>query len=195
MFDTAYVIGMFIQTEQTPNPATIKFLPGQTVLERGVAEFHNEEEAENAPMAQRLLALDGVRSVFFGGDFISVTKDDDADWELLKTHVLGEVMQHLTAGLPIMNKMPEPSGGSVTEDDDELVVQIKELLDTRIRPAVAGDGGDISFVRFDDGVVYLKMQGACAGCPSATATLKHGIENMLRHYVPEVVRVEQEMEL
>lgn len=189
-------MGMFIQTEQTPNPATIKFLPGQTVLERGVAEFHNEEDAMHAPMAQRLLALDGVKSVFFGGDFISVTKDSDADWDLLKTHILGEIMQHLTAGLPIMNKMPELSDENAAgDDDDELVVQIKELLDTRIRPAVAGDGGDISFVRFDDGVVYLKMQGACAGCPSATATLKHGIENMLRHYVPEVVRVEQEMEM
>ena len=179
---------MFIQTEQTPNPATLKFLPGQTVLPRGTAEFRDIGNAAASPLAQRLLGIDGVAGVFLGSDFISVTKAEDADWSLLKTHVLGEIMQHLASGLPVMNGPIESA--PVSEDEGEIVRQIREILDTRVRPAVAQDGGDITFVKFDDGVVYLKMQGACAGCPSSTATLKMGVENLLKHYVPEVVAVE-----
>jgi len=178
---------MFIQTEQTPNPATLKFIPGLQVMPRGTAQFDSVETAGASPLAQRLLKIDGVTSVFLGSDFVSVSKAEDQNWSLLKTHILGEIMQHFTSGLPAYEAGEEEIS---TDEDSEIVTQIKQLLDERIRPAVANDGGDITFVRFEDGVVYLRMQGACAGCPSSTATLKMGIENMLRHYIPEVVSVE-----
>ncbi len=179
---------MFIQTEQTPNPATLKFLPGGTIMAKGTAHFANPEMAGSAPLAARLFAVDGVTAVFFGADFVSVTKDDAIEWYVLKPSILGALMEHLTAGLPIVD---ESADASLPEtDDDEVVTQIKDLLDTRVRPAVAMDGGDIIFHGFEEGVVYLQMQGACQGCPSSTATLKMGVENLLRHYVPEVARVE-----
>jgi Fe-S cluster biogenesis protein NfuA len=180
---------LFIQTEQTPNPATLKFLPGETVLESGTADFTDRDAAgERSPLAENLFGVEGVAAVFFGRDFITITKLADEDWYVMKPAILGVIMEHFTAGKPVMNDTaPTPESGS--EDDDEVVSQIKELLDTRVRPAVAMDGGDIVFHGFEDGVVFLTMQGACAGCPSSTATLKMGIENMLRHYIPEVLEV------
>jgi len=179
---------MFIQTEQTPNPATLKFLPGRPVMGEGTASFAEAEEAERSPLARRLFQIEGVTGVFFGGDFISVSKADDREWYLLKPSVLGVIMEHFVSGQPLLTGEEDSAEGESGEDD-ELVSQIKELLDTRVRPAVAQDGGDIVFRGFERGVVYLHMQGACAGCPSSTATLKMGIENMLRHYVPEVTEV------
>jgi Fe-S cluster biogenesis protein NfuA len=177
---------MFIQTEPTPNPATLKFLPGRAVMESGTANFTAAAEAARSPLAERLFGLDGVTGVFLGADFITVSKDPGLDWLQLKPTVLGAIMEHFTAGQPVvLSDAPAAEG----EDDDELVTQIKELLETRVRPAVAQDGGDIIFQRYEDGVVYLHMQGSCSGCPSSTATLKAGIENMLRHYVPEVQEV------
>ncbi|MGQ9366272.1 NifU family protein [Azospirillum sp. ST 5-10] len=178
---------MFIQTEQTPNPATLKFLPGREVLGRGTADFPSRTEAGRSPLAERLFEIDGIEGVFLGADFITITKADGKDWYLLKPSILGVVMEHFTAGRPVLTGAADEDGAA--EDDDEIVQQIKELLDTRVRPAVAQDGGDITFHGFDRGVVYLHMKGACAGCPSSTATLKAGIENMLRHYVPEVQEV------
>jgi len=180
---------MFIETEQTPNPATLKFLPGQEVLGTATANYPTLNSAADSPLAQRLFGVDGVAAVFFGGDFITITSDG-ADWQNLKPAVLGVIMEHLTAGLPVV-EVSEAAVLTEPDDDDEVVVQIKELLDTRIRPAVAQDGGDIVYQGFQDGVVLLHMQGACAGCPSSTATLKHGIENLLRHFVPEVTEVRQ----
>ena len=180
---------MFIQTEQTPNPATLKFLPGQTVMETGTADFPHPDTAARSPMAQRLFTIDGVKGVFLGADFITVAKDDAQEWHVLKPQILGAIMEHLTQGLPVIEQTVDDAN-LAAEDDDDVVRQIKELLDTRVRPAVAMDGGDIVYHGFEEGVVYLTMQGACAGCPSSTATLKMGIENMLRHYVPEVERVE-----
>jgi Fe-S cluster biogenesis protein NfuA len=178
---------MFIQTEPTPNPATLKFLPGRAVMAQGTANFTDGATAGRSPLAQRLFALSGVTGVFLGADFITVSKDQGADWFELKPVVLGAIMEHFTAGAPVI------LGGSddrlAAEDEDEVVQQIKELLETRVRPAVAQDGGDILFHSYEDGVVYLHMQGSCSGCPSSTATLKAGIENMLRHYVPEVQEV------
>jgi Fe-S cluster biogenesis protein NfuA len=177
---------MFIETEQTPNPATLKFLPGRTVMQTGTANFPEREACQRSPLAQRLFALDGVTGVFLGADFVSVSKDDAIDWYRLKPAVLGALMEHFTAGEAVF--LGEVDADD-TEEDDEIVSQIKELLETRVRPAVAQDGGDIIFHRFEDGVVFLHMQGSCSGCPSSTATLKAGIENMLRHYVPEVTEV------
>lgn len=178
---------MFIQTEPTPNPATLKFLPGRAVMEQGTANFTEAAAASRSPLAQRLFSLPGVTGVFLGADFITVSKDQEADWFELKPVVLGAIMEHFTTGAPLIL-----GGGTdvlADEDDDEVVQQIKELLETRVRPAVAQDGGDILFHSYEDGVVYLHMQGSCSGCPSSTATLKAGIENMLRHYVPEVQEV------
>lgn len=185
---------MFIQTEATPNPATLKFLPGQDVMgARGTADFPDAEQAARSPLAERLFRLEGVARVFLGADFVTVTKGEDAEWQGLRPQVLGALMEHLMAGRPIL--AGEPIEVVEEEDTDpadaEVVAQIKELLDTRVRPAVAGDGGDIVFRGFRDGIVRLHMQGACSGCPSSRATLKHGVETMLRHYVPEVVAVEQ----
>jgi Fe-S cluster biogenesis protein NfuA len=179
---------MFIQTEQTPNPATLKFLPGRDVMGAGTADFPDRESAGRSPLAERLFQIDGVTGVFLGSDFITVSKADDKEWFLLKPAMLGVIMEHFTAGRPMVLET-EGAEAPSTEDDDEIVLQIKELLDTRVRPAVAQDGGDIIFRGFEDGVVYLLMQGACSGCPSSTATLKMGIENMLRHYIPEVTEV------
>lgn len=180
---------MFIQTEETPNPATLKFLPGRPVMGEGSADFARAEGAERSPLASRLFGVDGVRRVFLGGDFVTITKADEKDWSLLKPALLGVIMEHFTTNQPVMLAEGAAPAAAASEDDDEIVVQIKELLETRVRPAVAQDGGDIVFHSFEDGVVYLHMQGSCAGCPSSTATLKMGIENMLRHYVPEVLEV------
>ncbi len=182
---------MFIQTEATPNPATLKFLPGRPVTSGGTADFPTPEDSGRSPLAQRLFAIDGVRGVFLGSDFISVTKADDREWYALKPPILGAIMEHLTAGQPVIVGEADDDHGEGAAEDSEIVSQIKELLNTRVRPAVAQDGGDILFHGFDRGVVYLTMRGACAGCPSSTATLKAGIENLLRHYVPEVTEVRQ----
>jgi Fe-S cluster biogenesis protein NfuA len=181
---------MFIQTESTPNPATLKFLPGQAVLDLGTADFPNAEAAGASPLAARIFAVSGVTGVFFGTDFVTVTKSDAVHWDHIKPAILGAVMEHYQSGQPVMTG--GQSGGGHAEhsgEDGAIVNQIKELLDTRVRPAVAQDGGDITFHGFDRGIVYLHMQGACAGCPSSTLTLKMGIENLLRHYIPEVVEV------
>jgi Fe-S cluster biogenesis protein NfuA len=182
---------MFIQTESTPNPATLKFLPGQTVLDMGTADFPSAEAAGASPLAQRLFGVDGVTGVFFGNDFVTVTKSEGTDWDHLKPALLGAIMEHFQSGQPVMADGSTQAGGHQDHDgeDAEIVGQIKELLDSRVRPAVAQDGGDITFHGFDRGVVYLHMQGACAGCPSSTITLKMGIENLLRHYIPEVTEV------
>ena len=182
---------MFIQTESTPNPATLKFLPGQTVLETGTADFPSADAAGSSPLATRIFGVDGVTGVFFGNDFVTVTKSDETEWDHIKPAILGAVMEHFQSGAPVMEgESSAPSGHADHDGEDaEIVGQIKELLDTRVRPAVAQDGGDIVFHGFDRGVVYLHMQGSCAGCPSSTLTLKMGIENLLRHYIPEVVEV------
>ena len=182
---------MFIQTESTPNPATLKFLPGQTVLEVGTADFPTAEGAGSSPLATRLFEVAGVRGVFFGNDFVTITKADDVDWDHMKPAVLGAIMEHFQSGQPVMADDAQPHSGHADHDGEnaEVVGQIKELLDTRVRPAVAQDGGDITFHGFERGVVYLHMQGACAGCPSSTLTLKMGIENLLRHYIPQVTEV------
>ncbi|MEX0280402.1 MAG: NifU family protein [Arenibacterium sp.] len=182
---------MFIQTEATPNPATLKFLPGQTVLDAGTADFPSPEAAEKSPLASRIFAVDGVDGVFFGNDFVTVTKAEAVDWDQIKPAILGAVMEHYQSGQPVMDDGHEVASGHAEHngEDAEVVGQIKQLLDSRVRPAVAQDGGDITFHGFDRGVVYLHMQGACAGCPSSTLTLKMGIENLLRHYIPEVTEV------
>lgn len=183
---------MFIETESTPNPATLKFLPGQEVMGLGSADFASAASAQRSPLAASLFELSGVARVFFGGDFISVTRNDLTSWQSLKPQILGVIMDHFVAGRPLLAEGADfEDEEDVDPADREVVEQIKELLDTRVRPAVAGDGGDIVFRGFRDGVVRLHMQGSCSGCPSSTATLKHGIENMLRHYVPEVMAVEQ----
>ena len=179
---------MFIQTEQTPNPATLKFLPGCPVMNSGTANFPDATAATaRSPLAERLFGLPEVNGVFLGGDFITVTKSGDSDWFHLKPAVLAAIMDHFTAGLPVITGVAEAEASDA--EDNEVVAAIKELLETRVRPAVAQDGGDIIFEDFEDGIVYLHMQGSCSGCPSSTATLKMGIENMLRHYVPQVVEV------
>ncbi len=183
---------MFIETESTPNPATLKFLPGRDVMgSAGTADSVAGEDASRSPLAARLFALDGVARVFLGADFITITKTDMTEWQALRPQVLGAVMEHMLAGLPVLEGLGEDEIEDFDPADSDAVAQIKELLDQRVRPAVAGDGGDIVFRGFRDGVVKLKMQGACSGCPSSRATLKHGVENMLRHYIPEVVAVEQ----
>ena len=181
---------MFIQTESTPNPATLKFLPGETVMEHGTADFPDLDSAKSSPLAERLFALNGVTGVFLGNDFVTVTKQDSIDWEHIKPSILGAIMDHFQSGAPVIHG--EQTGSVHAEHlgaDTEIVGQIKELLDSRVRPAVAQDGGDITFHGFERGIVYLQMQGACAGCPSSTMTLKMGIENLLRHYIPEVTEV------
>lgn len=185
---------MFIQTESTPNPATLKFIPGCAVLPEGAADFPNAEAAMVSPLATRLFDVKGVTGVYLGSDFITVSKSDTTEWHHIKPMLLGAIMEHFTSGRPVL--MSEGAAGSTHSfdgegDDAEIVAQIIELLDTRVRPAVAQDGGDIVFRSYADGVVYLHMQGACAGCPSSTMTLKNGIENMLRHYIPEIEEVRQ----
>ncbi len=181
---------MFIQTEQTPNPATLKFLPGRDVMGTGTADFSSADAAQRSPLAQHLFTIDGVAGVCLGSDFITVTKAGDKDWHLLKPAILGAIMEHYTSGRPIIVGPAAGAESSETdEEDSEVVAQIKDLIETRVRPAVAQDGGDIIFQGFEDGIVFLHLQGSCSGCPSSTATLKAGIENMLKHYVPEVVEV------
>jgi Fe-S cluster biogenesis protein NfuA len=182
---------MFIETEGTPNPATLKFLPGRDVMGDGTADFAGPDTAARSPLATALFALPGVARVFLGGDFVTVTKSDVLDWQTLRPQVLGAIMEHFVAGRPVIEGQGAAVDEDVSPEDQEIVDQIKELLDTRVRPAVASDGGDIVFRGYREGVVRLHMQGACSGCPSSSATLKHGIENMLRHYVPEVTSVEQ----
>jgi len=183
---------MFIQTETTPNPATLKFLPGRPVLESGTLDIQSQQAAAQSPLAERLFAIPNVGGVFFGADFISITKRD-GDWQQIKPAVLGAIMEHYVSGAPLLASGAEQTVGEGDEffdaKDAETVELIKDLIETRVRPAVAGDGGDITFKGFKDGVVYLTMKGACSGCPSSTATLQHGIQNLLRHFVPEVSEV------
>lgn len=181
---------MFIQTETTPNPSTLKFLPGEMVMGNGTANFTNKEDAKKSPLALALFSINNVEAVFFGSDFISVTKAESGNWDVLKTEILTTIMEHYVAGKPIMGESAAVKS-TANEDDSEVVKQIRELIDTRVRPSVAQDGGDIIFHGFENGVVKLEMHGACSGCPSSTITLKNGIENMLKHYVPEVESVEQ----
>jgi len=183
---------MFIQTEQTPNPQTLKFLPGRVVMKEGTAFYKNSEEVSDSPFAKRLFNVDGVDGVFFGSDFITITKSDKLDWQVMKPILLGAIMDHFNSDEDtiVLSKINQESKNKEdNKNDSDVVKQIKELLDTRVRPAVAMDGGDIVYDSFEDGIVYLHMQGACSGCPSSTATLKMGIENMLKHYVPEVIEV------
>jgi Fe-S cluster biogenesis protein NfuA len=185
---------MFIQTEYTPNPATLKFLPGREVMTSGTADFADAASSARSPMAEALFGIDGIERVFLGSDFVTVTKREGKEWAVVKPAVLGAIMDHYTSGKPVIVAGGEEvaqHGGS-SEENSEIVEQIIELLDTRIRPQVAQDGGDITFKDFKDGVVTLYMQGACSGCPSSTATLKMGIENMLKHYIPEVLEVRAE---
>ena len=183
---------MFIQTESTPNPATMKFLPGERVMESGVADFPDEAAAARSPLARRLFATGHVTGVFLGGDFITVTKAGDLEWDHLKPAILGAVMEHFQSGAPVIEGGAAPlsdHSGETAGENAEIIGRIKDILDTRVRPAVAQDGGDITFQGFDRGIVYLDMKGSCAGCPSSTITLKMGIENLLRHFLPEVTEV------
>ena len=180
---------MFIQTEDTPNPETLKFIPGTIILKTGTADFSNKDIASDSPLASRLFEIDGVSRVFLATDFISVTKDPQLDWNNLKPSILTGIMEHFSTGLPAINETENNKFESNNNEDSETVKQIKDLLETRVRPAVAMDGGDITFCSFESGIVTLQMKGACAGCPSSTATLKMGIENMLKHYIPEVTEV------
>ena len=186
---------MFIQTEPTPNPATLKFLPGRTVLAHGTLDMRDKTAAAQSPLAERLFDVQGVSGVFFGSDFIAVTKTE-GEWQQLKPAILGAIMEHFMSNAPVLSA---PDGATAAEgaaeeffapEDSETVATIKDLIETRVRPAVANDGGDITFRGFKDGIVYLDMKGACSGCPSSTATLRHGIQNLLRHYVPDVVEVQ-----
>ena len=181
---------MFIQTEPTPNPATLKFMPGKTVLGDGAVDFRAKSEARASPLARRLFDVDGVTGVFLGADFISVTKGEADEWQHMKPAILGAIMEHYLSGAPVLDDGHLGDGGeNYDAKDEETVRAIKELLDTRVRPAVANDGGDIVFHGFKDGIVYLHMRGACSGCPSSTATLRHGIENLLKHFCPDVQEV------
>jgi Fe-S cluster biogenesis protein NfuA len=183
---------MFIQTEPTPNPATLKFLPGKTVLGDGSVDFRAKSEARASPLARRLFEVEGVAGVFLGSDFISITKREGDAWQHIKPAILGAIMEHYLSGAPVVDDgRSGAEGGHEDYDpkDEDTVKTIKELLDTRVRPAVANDGGDIVFHGFKDGVVFLHMRGACSGCPSSTATLRHGIENLLKHFCPDVAEV------
>jgi len=184
---------MFIQTETTPNPMTLKFLPGRVVMKEGTAFYQNKIKISNSPFAKRMFAVDGVNSVFFGSDFVTITKEEKLDWQVLKPILLSAIMDHYNSGDETINKSTDSFEKSKifkeNEEDLDIIKQIKELLDTRVKPAVAMDGGDIVYQGFEEGVVYLEMQGSCSGCPSSTATLKAGIENMLKHYIPEVKEV------
>ena len=180
---------MFIKTQDTPNPSSLKFLPGSRVLENGTLDFPTLSSAQKSPLAKLLFRIEGVKGVFFGGDFITVTKEDDesVEWKLLKPEIFATIMDFFHSGLPIVHDDAVPSGDTeILEDDDDTVAMIKELLDTRIRPTVQEDGGDIVYMGFDDGIVRLKMQGSCTSCPSSVVTLKNGVQNMLQFYIPEV---------
>ena len=183
---------MFIQTEATPNPNTMKFLPGQTVLAERTAFFTSKENAGESPLAMALFELPDIRAIFYGGDFITVTKTEASLWEVLKPQILTTIMEHYQSGNPLMVEVKPvvKTEKTYSEDEQAIVEQIKELIEVRVRPAVAQDGGDIVFHSFEDGIVRLEMHGSCAGCPSSTATLKQGIETMLKHYIPEILAVE-----
>ena len=180
---------MDIQTELTPNPSSLKFLPGKIVMEKGTADFRSVKEAKRSPLALNLFKIDGVEGVFFGSDFISITKGDGHEWQMLKPSISETIIEHYKSGAAIMLQGEEDKTDTSNTEDNEAVIKIKEIIDTKVRPAVAKDGGDIIFQSFDNGIVYLQMQGSCSGCPSSTATLKAGIENMLKHYIPEVREV------
>ena len=180
---------MNIQTEITPNPASLKFLPGKIVMEKGTADFRNVEEAKRSPFALNLFKIDGVEGVFFGSDFISITKNDNHEWQMLRPSISETIIEFYKSGAAIMLQEEEDKTDTSNTEDNEAVTKIKEIIDTKVRPAVAKDGGDITFQSFDNGIVYLQMKGSCSGCPSSTATLKAGIENMLKHYIPEVREV------
>ena len=180
---------MNIQTEVTPNPSSLKFLPGKIVMEKETADFRNVEEAKRSPFALNLFKINGVDGVFFGSDFISITKNDNHEWQMLKPSISETIIEHYKSGAAIMLQGEEDNSDTSNTKDSEAVVKIKEIIDTKVRPAVAKDGGDIIFKSFDNGIVYLHMLGSCSGCPSSTATLKEGIENMLKHYIPEVREV------
>lgn len=180
---------MFIEFEETPNPNTLKFLPGREVLKHGTREYKTRDDAAKAPLALRLFDIDGVQGVFFAPDFVSVSRDDSTDWNDLKPLILTALMEHFTAGMAVVED-EAPESKAASDLDNEIERQIVEILETRVKPAVAMDGGNIEFVEFDDGVVYLRMEGACAGCPSSTLTLKSGIEGLLKRFVPEVISVE-----
>jgi Fe-S cluster biogenesis protein NfuA len=183
---------MFIQTEATPNPATLKFLPGKPVLESGTLDLRSRDDAAKSPLAERLFGIDGVDGVFFGSDFITVSKSA-GEWPQLKPAILGAIMEHFMSGAPLLRDGETATAAGEDEffapEDADTVATIKDLIETRVRPAVANDGGDITFRGFKDGIVFLHMKGACSGCPSSTATLRHGIQNLLKHYVPDVVEV------
>jgi len=186
---------MFIQTQETPNPATVKFLPGQDIVPSGKTyDFASSANITSSPLAKRLFEVEGVARVFLGQDFVSITKYDNTDWSLLKPMVLALLMEHLSTGQSIIDESSLEADSKSSGDDGVIANQIKELLDERVRPMVAMDGGDIVFDRFEGGIVYLHMQGACSGCPSSTVTLKSGIESMLKHYIPEVIEVRQSIE-
>ncbi len=186
---------MFIQTESTPNPATVKFIPGKNIVEEGkMLDFASPLDATKSPLARRLFEITGVIRVFIAHDFISVSKADDTDWQMLKPMILAALMEHLSTNQPILDDDFFIQTENNDQNDSEIILQIKELLDERVRPMVAMDGGDIVFDNFDNGIVYLQMRGACSGCPSSTATLKMGIEKMLRHYIPEVKEVRPVLE-
>ncbi|KAL4240313.1 nifu-like protein [Mactra antiquata] len=186
------VRSMFIQTQDTPNPNCLKFIPGVTILESGTKDFPSSQSSYCSPLAKQLFRIHGVKAVFFGQDFITVTKvDDDMDWAVIKPDVFATIMDFFTTGLPVINEDAVTPDTMPSDEDDETVAMIKELLDTRIRPTVQEDGGDIIFMGYDDGVVKLKMQGSCTGCPSSTVTLKNGVQNMLQFYIPEVTEVLQ----
>jgi Fe-S cluster biogenesis protein NfuA len=184
---------MFIQTETTPNPATLKFIPdGQIVLEKGTAEFKNQKQAvTTSPLALQLFEIAGVEAIFFGSDFVTITKKETADWAKIKPEVLATIMDFYVSGKPIMFEKTASNQTQINDEDSEIVKQIKELIEIKVRPAVAMDGGDIIFHSFENGIVKLQLKGSCSGCPSSTITLKNGIENMLKHYIPEVEAVEQ----
>lgn len=186
---------MFIQTEATPNPATLKFIPGRVVLDSGTMEFASREDATRSPLAEKLFGVPGVAGVFYGSDFVTVTKTG-GDWQHLKPAILGAIMEHYMSGAPLLadgsagnDEAADAEEEFFNEADADTVATIKDLIETRVRPAVASDGGDITFRGFKDGIVYLNMKGSCAGCPSSTATLQHGIQNLLKHFIPDVVEV------
>ncbi|XP_023019462.1 NFU1 iron-sulfur cluster scaffold homolog, mitochondrial [Leptinotarsa decemlineata] len=189
-------LNMFIQTQETPNPNSLKFLPGVQVLESGqTIDFPTGQAAYCSPLGKLLFRIEGVKSIFLGSDFITVTRnDDDVDWKILKPEIFATIMDFFASGLPVLNEASPNQDTQINEDDDETVQMIKELLDTRIRPTVQEDGGDIIFVGYEDGIVKLKMQGACSSCPSSVVTLKNGVQNMMQFYIPEVLGVEQVIE-
>ncbi len=182
---------MFIQTELTPNPKTVKFIPGKEVSPKKSVNFAKTDDASNSPLAKRLFLVDGVESIFLGSDFISITKIENIEWQELKPLILSQIMQHYMSGEPIIEEIKEDISLELSEEDKEIATQIEDLLETRVRPSVASHGGDIVFHSYSEGIVELEMRGACSGCPSSMATLKMGVENMLKHYIPEIMEVKE----